>query len=381
MGFYEVYQEYKEFDFEGFFEEVRPQDIEDILNKDRIGKMDFLRLLSKNAADYLEPMARKAKRLTIQNFGKVIFLYAPLYLSNYCVNQCVYCGFNKTNSIVRRKLTLDEVEREARGISAMGLKHVLILTGGSREKSSVEYIKKCVGVLKKHFDSISIEVYALEEGEYAELVEEGVDGFTIYQEVYNEDIYKSLHLKGPKKNYRYRLEAPERACRASMRSVNIGALLGLDDWRRETFFTGIHADYLQRKYIATEMGVSLPRIRPHCGDDFIPPCIVGDKEIVQIMLAYRLYMPRIGIAISTRENEEFRDNLLGLGVTKMSAGSSTQVGGYTLEEKGETQFNISDQRTVGEVKKMIYAKGYQPVFKDWLALNYKGVSPWKTPLI
>ncbi len=367
MSFYERYLEYKNFDFETFFDRVSEQDIINTISKDRITELEFLMLLSQKASKYLEPMAQKARKLTIQNFGKVIFLYTPMYLANYCVNQCVYCGFNIANKINRKKLTLEEVEKEAQAISSTGLRHILILTGESRRESPVQYIKQCVEVLKKYFRSISIEVYPLEESEYKELIETGVDGFTIYQEVYNEEVYEKLHIKGPKRNYRYRLDAPERACRASMRSVNIGALLGLDDWRKEAFFTGIHADYLQTRYPDTEISISLPRIRPQCGG-FTPPYVVEDRDLVQIMLAQRLFMPRAGITISTRESQSIRDNLIGLGVTKMSAGSSTEVGGHTQENKSEGQFDINDRRGVEEIKQRIYEKGYQPVFKDWQAI-------------
>jgi len=367
MSFYERYLEYKNFDFETFFDRVSEQDIINTISKDRITELEFLMLLSQKASKYLEPMAQKARKLTIQNFGKVIFLYTPMYLANYCVNQCVYCGFNIANKINRKKLTLEEVEKEAQAISSTGLRHILILTGESRRESPVQYIKQCVEVLKKYFRSISIEVYPLEESEYKELIETGVDGFTIYQEVYNEEVYEKLHIKGPKRNNRYRLDAPERACRASMRSVNIGALLGLDDWRKEAFFTGIHADYLQTRYPDTEISISLPRIRPQCGG-FTPPYVVEDRDLVQIMLAQRLFMPRAGITISTRESQSFRDNLIGLGVTKMSAGSSTEVGGHTQENKSEGQFDINDRRGVEEIKQRIYEKGYQPVFKDWQAI-------------
>ncbi|HHV29071.1 MAG TPA: 2-iminoacetate synthase ThiH [Clostridium sp.] len=367
MSFYERYLEYKNFDFEGFFNKVTDRDIVNIMNKDRLTELDFLMLLSEKAANYLEPLAQKAKKLTLQNFGKVIFLYTPMYLANYCVNQCVYCGFNITNSIKRRKLTLEEVEKEAEAISSTGLRHILILTGESRKESSVQYIKDCVKILRKYFRSISIEVYPLDENEYVQLIDAGVDGITLYQEVYNEEKYKKLHLKGPKRNYLHRIDAPERACRASMRSVNIGALFGLHDWRTEAFYAGIHADYLQDKYTDVEISLSLPRIRPHCGS-FMPDCKVEDRDLVQIMISYRLFMPRAGITISTRESERLRNNLIGLGVTKMSAASSTEVGGHSLENRSEGQFDISDKRNVEEMKEMIYSKGYQPVFKDWQAI-------------
>ncbi|MCX7746730.1 MAG: 2-iminoacetate synthase ThiH [Clostridia bacterium] len=367
MSFYDTYAKYKDFDFERFFESVTDHKVLGTIQKERLDEFDFLTLLSGKGQKYLEPMAQRAKHLTTQHFGKVIFLYTPIYLANYCVNQCVYCGFNVTNDITRKKLTLEEVEKEAEIIAKTGLRHILVLTGESRKESPVSYIKDCVKVLHEYFRSISIEVYPLETEEYAELIEAGVDGLTIYQEVYDEETYKRLHLKGPKRDHRYRLDAPERALAASMRSVNIGALLGLDDWRREAFFTGIHANYLQDKFMDAEVSMSLPRMRPHTGG-FEPVSQVDDKNLVQIMLAMRLFMPRAGITISTRERAQFRDNLIGLGVTKMSAGSSTEVGGHALNEKSEGQFDISDPRGVEEIKNMIYKKGYQPVFKDWQAI-------------
>lgn len=368
MSFYEEYSKYKEFNFEVFFENLTEYSILNIINKDRLTELDFLTLLSDKAGKYLELIAQRSRQLTIQHFGRVIFLYTPLYLANYCVNQCVYCGFNATNGIMRKKLSMEEVEEEAKIISKTGLRHILILTGESRKETPVEYIKQCVEVLRNYFRSITIEIYPLDEDEYSELIEAGVDGLTIYQEAYNEDVYSELHLKGPKRNYRYRLDAPERACKAAMRSVNIGALLGLDDWRTEAFYTGLHANYLQNKYLDTEVSVSVPRMRPHSGA-FMPKSIVDDRSLVQIMLAFRLFMPRAGITVSTREGAEFRDNLIGLGVTKMSAGSCTEVGGHALTEKSEGQFDISDQRSVEEMKQVIYNKGYQPVFKDWQTLD------------
>lgn len=364
MSFYRKYLDYGNFDFDGFYSNISDNRILSIINKDRISELEFLALLSEKAGKYIELMAQKARKLTLKHFGKVIFLYTPLYVANYCVNQCVYCGFNILNDITRKKLTIDEVEKEAKIIYDTGLKHILLLTGESRSHSSVDYIKECVITLKKYFRSISIEIYPLEIDEYRELIEAGVDGFTMYQEVYNEEIYEQLHIKGPKKNYRFRIDAPERACMAGMRSVNIGALLGLDDWRREAFFTGLHADYLQNKYPDTELSVSLPRMRPHSGA-FQPRVSVDDKSLVQIMLAFRLFLPRAGITLSTRERAEFRDNLIGLGVTKMSAGSSTEVGGHALSSKSEGQFDICDTRSVKEMTELIYSKGYQPVFKDW----------------
>lgn len=366
MSFYDIYEKCKDFNITSFYKTVTEDDVLRVINKENLSGQDLLVLLSGQAEKHLELMARRAQQLTFQRFGRVIFIYAPLYLANYCENQCVYCGFNTKNRIARKKLSLQEVEEEARLLAATGLRHVLILTGESREYSPVAYIKQCVEVLKRYFTSITIEIYPLEAYEYKELIDAGVDGLTIYQEVYNENIYGSLHLSGPKRNYRYRLDAPERACSVSVRSVNIGALLGLEDWKKEAFITGLHARYLQDKYLDTEIGVSLPRIRPHKGS-FQPKYQVSDRNMVQILLAFRLFMPRAGITISTRERAGFRDNLIGLGVTRMSAGSSTEVGGYGLSEKTESQFSISDERSVQEIKEIIYRKGFQPVFKDWQA--------------
>lgn len=367
MGFYDEYLKFKDFAWESFFERVSNNDIERILQKDKINVYDFRALLSPAGQKYLEKMAQKAHQLTIQNFGKTILLYTPMYLSNYCVNQCLYCGFNVHNKLTRKHLTLEEVETEAKAIAATGLKHILILTGEAPKLANIQYLKDCIGILKKYFTSIAIEIYPLEESEYNELVLAGVDALTLYQEAYNEAIYQQVHLKGPKKDYHFRLDAPERACKAKIRSVNIGALLGLADWRKEAFFTGLHAAYLQNKYLDTEISISLPRLRPHAGS-FQPKFIVEDKAIVQIILAFRLFMPRSGITLSTRERAEFRDNLIRLGITKMSAGSTTAVGGHTVQEENTEQFEISDGRDVEQMRKAIIGLGYQPVFKDWQAI-------------
>ncbi|MCL6560115.1 MAG: 2-iminoacetate synthase ThiH [Firmicutes bacterium] len=363
MGFYEEYRRYKDFDFEGFFAGLTDADIVRTIGKSRLKTLDYLVLLSPAAEKHLEEIAQKAYRLTVQHFGRTILLYTPLYLSNYCVNRCVYCGFRRGNDLERKKLTLAEVEAEAKMIAATGLKHILILTGESRKESPVSYIKECVQILKKYFTAISIEVYPLKEEEYAELIAAGVDGLTIYQEVYDEKVYAEMHPPGPKRNYRFRLEAPERACRAGMRAVNVGALLGLHDWRTEAFFTGLHADYLQKEFPDVEVSISPPRMRPHLGG-FPPRVKVTDKNLVQYMVAFRLFMPRGGITISTRERAEFRDRLVRLGATRMSAGSCTAVGGRTSGE-ATGQFEISDERNVAAMAKMLYEQGYQPVYKDW----------------
>lgn len=349
MSFYDIYAKYKE-----------------LSSGLKIEKLSFL--LSAEAESNLEEMALKAHNLTLKHFGKTIQLYTPMYLSNYCDNQCIYCGFNIKNEVERKKLTLDEVEKEAQFISSTGLKHILILTGESREESPVGYLKDCIGVLKKYFSSISIEVYPLTQEEYAQLVSEGVDGLTIYQETYDEEVYNKMHLSGPKKDYRFRLDAPQRGCEAGMRNVNIGVLLGLNDWRKEIFLLGLHAKYLQDNFVDVEIGVSIPRLRPQVGD-FKAIVEVSDKNIVQIILALRIFLPRLGISVSTRESPTFRENLVPLGITRMSAGSTTRVGGHTIGiEAGSEQFEVCDERSVEEIKEMLSRKGYQPVLKDWLSL-------------
>lgn len=364
MSFYNEIMKFREMEVDAFFESVSDAQISGILRQNRLRSEDFLALLSPCARGRLEEMAQKSHEITVRQFGRTISLYTPLYLSNYCTNHCVYCGFNHKNKIERSHLSFQEVEKEAAEIATSGLKHILILTGDAPKIATMDYLEGCCSILKKYFSSISIEIFALTEEEYSRLIRAGVDAMTIYQETYNEDLYGKIHLKGPKTNYRFRLDAPERACRARMRAVNIGGLLGLDDWRKESFLTGMHADYLQRRYPEAEIAVSLPRMRPHVGE-FQPAVTVTDSDVVQIMTALRIFMPRCGITISTRENAAFRDNLLPLGVTKMSAGSCTAVGGRTADEKRPGQFDISDERSVPEMVHMLENAGWQPVYKDW----------------
>jgi 2-iminoacetate synthase len=368
MNYYDIYQKYDDFDFDRFLASVTEADIEGVLQKEILTPFDFLSLLSPKAISYLEVLAQKAHKLTLQHFGKTIQLYTPIYLSNYCESGCTYCGFNQDNDVMRRKLTPEELEKEAEFIAATGLKHVLILTGDSPSMSPVSYIRTCVKVLRRFFSSISIEVYALTENEYQELIEEGVDGLTIYQETYDQNLYDKIHLAGNKRDYMFRLNAPERAAHAGMRLINIGVLLGLSQWQKDTFFTGLHAQYLQDKFTSSEISASLPRIRPHIGS-FKPIYKVSDKNIAQIILALRLFLPRLGITISTRESPDFRENTIPLGITRLSAGSTTAVGGHTLKDSKEAvQFDIFDQRDVGQIKEMICLKGYQPVLKDWVGV-------------
>ncbi len=364
MSFYPICAEYNAAPLKEQFDAVTEEDVRRAIAKTSPGPEDFLALISPTAQPFLEEMAEKASQLTLQHFGRTIQLFTPLYLSNYCTNHCVYCGFNAKNKIPRTQLEPEQLEQEAKAIAATGLKHLLILTGEARKKASPEYLAECMGVLSKYFPSVSIEIYAMDENEYADLVKVGVDGLTIYQETYDEALYETLHPRGPKKDFRYRLDAPERGCKAGMRVVNVGALLGLSEWRNDALITGMHAAYLQAKYPDVDISVSLPRMRPHVGE-FQPASIVSDRDMVQTMLALRIFLPRLGITVSTRENAEFRENILPLGVTKMSAGVSTEVGGHSQDGEKVGQFDISDERSVDEMCEALRARGYQPVFKDW----------------
>lgn len=375
MSFYPICAELGAAPLDERFETTTEEDVRRALAKQSCSPDDFLALMSPAAKPILEEMAQKASQLTLQHFGRTIHLFTPLYLSNYCSNHCVYCGFNALNDIPRTQLTPAKLEEEAKAIAATGLKHLLILTGEARTKATPEYLESCMDVLRNYFPSVSIEIYAMEEGEYGRMVKAGVDGLTIYQETYDEELYAKLHPRGPKKDFRFRLDAPERGCKAGMRVVNVGALLGLGDWRRDAMITAMHAAYLMDKFPEVDVAVSLPRMRPHVGE-FQPSSIVSDADMVQFMLALRIFLPRLGITVSTRESAEFRENILPLGVTKMSAGVSTAVGGHSQDDDEQVgQFDISDERTVDEMCDALRARGYQPVFKDWEPIVKTGGTP------
>jgi len=345
--------------------EAGTEDVLDVLDKELLRPGDFLTLLSPPAAEYLENMARKAHDLTLRYFGRAVQLFTPLYLSDICTNQCRYCGFNAKNKQPRRHLSVEEACAEARIIADTGLGHILLLTGDARKVSSPKYIAGIVQAIKPRFASVGVEVYALTEEEYILLISAGVDGMTMFQETYNPKIYAWLHPAGPKRDYAFRLAAPERAARAGMRSLGIGALLGLESFEQDTFATGLHAWWLQRTFPGVEVSVSVPRICPHEGD-FDVPHAVDDKNFVQYITALRCFLPRIGITCSTRENDFIRDHIVPIGVTSVSAGVSTAVGGRaTLNNGSHGQFEISDRRSVEEMTADLAGVGYQTVVKDW----------------
>ncbi len=364
MSFYKVKETALDgFDIEGFLRSVDRSRVEAVLARSRPDTLDFLTLLSDAAAGMLEPMAQAARALTRRHFGTAVQLFTPLYISNYCENACRYCSFARQYRIDRLHLSLDQIAAEARQIHATGMRHVLVLTGESRSKASPEYLRDAVGVLRPYFSGIGIEVYPLGADEYGMLIGEGVNALTLYQEVYDEDVYAALHQGGPKADYRFRLEAPERACAAGIHALTIGPLLGLADWRREAYHAALHLNYLQRTFPAIELAVSLPRMRPLVRE-FAIEHPVDDRRFVQILTALRIVFPTVGIVISTRESQRLRDAVLPMGVTRMSAGVSTAVGGRA--GKASTgQFQIADTRDVGRMKTDLLRMGYQPVMHDW----------------
>lgn len=364
MALADILDTWRQFDFQGYLSSVNTETVEQALSKDKLSEWDFLALLSPAAEPYLESMARKAHEITLRHFGKTIQLYIPLYLSNYCSNHCVYCGFNHANRIERVKLSMAEIEENARLIASSGMKHILILTGEDRKATPLSYLIDAVRVLRQQFPSVSVEVYPMQEEEYAELKMEGVDGLTVYQEVYDQEVYRTVHPAGKKRDYNYRLATPERGARAGLRWVNIGPLFGLTEPTREAFFAGLHARFLQDKFLETEISISLPRLNPAEGD-YQSGYELKDKQFVQVLVAYRLFLHRAGLVVSTRESAEFRDRLIPLGITRMSAGSLTEVGGYHSAGKSTGQFEVSDKRAVADVACSIQKAGYEPVYKDW----------------
>jgi len=364
MNFFELIQTYHPDDVLARIEAKRPEDVERALGADRLREEELMALLSPAAEPFLERMAQKAHRITRQRFGNTILMYAPLYISNLCTNGCLYCGFNATNQVPRQTLTLDEAEREARVLHDRGFRHLLLVTGEAPKAVDNDYLAAVVRRLRPLFSSISIEVYPMDEAGYGQMVEAGVDGLTVYQETYDQALYAQMHPFGKKRDYAFRLLAPERGGAAGLRRIGIGALLGLGQFRVESFFTGIHALHLSHHFWRSHVSVSFPRMRPAEGG-FSPLNPVTDRQFVQLLCALRLLMPDAGLVLSTRESAELRDNLLPLGITQMSAGSSTAPGGYASPEESTRQFNISDERSAEAVERMIKSQGYEVVWKDW----------------
>ncbi|HTI97999.1 MAG TPA: 2-iminoacetate synthase ThiH, partial [Dongiaceae bacterium] len=364
------------------------------LTKEKLTLTDFAQLISPAAAELLEPMGRRSHALTQQRFGKVIRLFAPLYLSNECINNCKYCGFSRDNSILRVTLSLEEVRREAREIQRQGFRNVLLVAGEHPKFVSSNYLRDCVAALHAEVPSVSLEVGPMEIADYRTLVAAGADGLVVYQETYDRAVYDEMHTAGPKRDFDYRVTTPERAYAAGFRRLGISPLYGLADWRFEALSVAAHAAYLLRHCWKAQVTISLPRLRP-CAGEFQPRTHMTDRELVQLVCAFRILFPDVGLVLSTREPAKLRDGLIPLGITMMSAGSHTEPGGYTgagkekihHTERGRIvelaagasewapvenhatnatgQFNIADERPADEVARLIQRLGYEPVWKDW----------------
>ncbi|SHI78442.1 2-iminoacetate synthase ThiH [Desulfosporosinus lacus] len=348
------------------YHQYTSNDVKKALMKDHTTIEDYAAILSPAAMPYLEEMASKATTKTKKHFGNSVCLFTPLYISNFCENHCVYCGFNCKNKIKRGILSFAEIEEELKEVARTGLKELLILTGESRHKSGVEYIGEAVRLAAKYFSTVGIEIYPLNTDEYAFIKDSGADFVSVYQETYNTDKYEQVHLRGPKRIFPYRFNSQERALAGGIRGVAFGALLGLDDFRKDAFAVGLHAFFIQQKYPHAEISFSTPRLRPYINNEKNNPHDVHEKQLLQVMLAYRLFMPFAGITISTRERAGFRDNVIGMVATKISAGVCVGVGGHKEDEKGDEQFEISDSRSVREVHQMILNRGLQPVYTDYI---------------
>jgi len=350
------------------YEKIKSIDVYRALKKDRCEIADFMALLSPAAGDFLEEMAHLAKAQKERYFGKNIQIFTPLYLANHCDNLCIYCGFNSKNEIKRLKLDDSGIRAEMEAIANSGLKEVLLLTGESETHSSIQYIGNACKIAKEYFDLVGLEIYPVNSDSYAYLHSCGADFVTIFQETYNPQKYEKLHLAGNKRIFPYRFYGQERALKGGMRGVGFAALLGLDDWRKDAFATGLHAYLLQQKYPHAEIALSVPRLRPIINNSKINPRDVHEKELLQVIMAYRIFLPFANITISTRENAKFRDNAIKIGATKISAGVSVGIGEHSDKsaQKGDEQFEISDPRSFDEVRSAILDLGLTPVLRDYV---------------
>lgn len=364
QGFKNIYSRYSWQEIEERLAKVTNQEVLLAIHKPKKTIDDFLVLVSEKASDSLELMAQHSQRLTQKRFGKTIQMYAPLYLSNECQNICTYCGFSLDNKIRRKTLTPDELIKEAVALKEMGINHVLLVSGEANLKVGISYFLRAVEILRPYFANISMEVQPLCQQEYILLKNAGVHSILVYQETYHQEVYKTYHPKGKKSNFDFRLETPDRVGKSQMHKIGLGVLLGLENWRVDSFFNALHLDYMQKTYWQTRLSVSFPRLRPAVGVD-APNFIISDRELLQLIFAYRLWNEDLDISISTRENEIFRNHIIQLGATSMSAASKTNPGGYAVEKESLEQFEISDQRSMQVFKEVIKNAGYQPVMKDW----------------
>ncbi len=365
MNFEEKFNQYNWEDVSQSIYAKTSKDVEYALNKSSKRNIeDFKALISPSAEPYLEQMAQLSYTLTQKRFGKTIQMFVPMYLSNECQNICTYCGFSMDNKVKRKTLTDNEILDEVKVLKSYGYDHILLVTGEANQRVGVAYIEKVVRLIKPYFANISIEVQPLEKDEYERLIKAGIHSVLVYQETYNRVDYKKHHPKGKKSNFNYRLATPDRLGKAGVHKIGIGVLIGLEDWRTDSFFAALHLDYLERLYWQTKYSISFPRLRPFSGG-LDPKVEMNDRELVQLICAYRIFNEEIEISISTREEEAFRNNVLKLGATSFSAGSKTEPGGYANNEEALEQFEISDERTPQQIADMIRLNGYEPVWKDW----------------
>lgn len=341
-------------------------DVKQALLQEHLTPEGFAALLSPAAAPLLEQLSHRAQAETRRHFGNAVNLFTPLYIANYCENYCIYCGFNCHNKIKRARLTAAEIEQEMQAIAAQGLEEILLLTGESPAMSDVRYIGDACRLARKYFRVVGLEVYPMDSADYAYLHQCGADFVTVFQETYDPDKYGQLHLGGRKRIFPYRFNAQERALQGGMRGVGFAALLGLDDFRRDALATGLHAYLLQRKYPQAEIAFSCPRLRPIINNDQINPKDVHERQLLQIICAYRIFLPFASLTISSRESARFRDNVVGLAATKISAGVDVGIGGHSRESKGDEQFLIDDGRTVREICTMLTSRGLQPVASEYI---------------
>jgi 2-iminoacetate synthase len=367
LDFSDVLNKWPEHHIRELISQSGPEHVKQALGRDNPSPRDLAALLSTSAIPYLEDMARVSNRLTRHHFGRTIALYAPIYLSNVCTSDCVYCGYAIRSGTKGKRLTLTETEihAECEALAAHGFQNVLLLTGDAPKVATTGYLERAVTIAREHFVSVSVEVYSLDEQDYKRLVERGLEGVTLYMETYCRETYSKVHLKGKKKDFDYRLNAIERAGRAGARRLGIGALLGLDDWRIDSFRTALHAKYLQKNCWQSAISVSFPRLH-HTPERYGGSNLPSDREFVQLILAMRIFLPEVGFSLSTREKAGLRDSLIPLGITHMSAGSSTRPGGYSsYGEETLSQFDIEDRRKPEDVVATIRRAGYDPVWKDF----------------
>ena len=350
------------------------KDVRAALEHDTCTVEDFKALLSPAAEPFLEELAQRARMETSKHFGNTVYLFTPLYIANYCENYCVYCGFNCYNHINRMKLTMEQIEHEMRVIADSGMEEILILTGESRAMSDVPYIGEACKLARKYFRMVGLEIYPVNTDEYRYLHDCGADYVTVFQETYDTDKYETLHLLGHKRVWPYRFDAQERALLGGMRGVAFSALLGLSDFRKDALASALHVYYLQRKYPQAEMSLSCPRLRPIINNDKIRPMDVGEKQLCQILCAYRIFLPYVGITVSSRESAQFRNGIVKIAATKVSAGVSTGIGDHESkytgkasgEPRGDEQFEINDSRSFRKMYADIADEGLQPVLNDYL---------------